>query len=320
MFWISIHGCALTGASLMIYGTWLRYESAPTVTAVESTHFPVWNLPFPAVTVCDPNQVRISSAQRLAAQMSNGDKILEQELFEDMRYLRQLLKHGYVPSTNVSRLHNHLGKTGLSIETIMKQLSPSCLDLLAWCRWKGEVKPCASLFRTTKSDYGFCCSFNYATICKSSKNCNNTETSINSVPQHVTAAGQEYGLSVLLRYDPEQRYAATISTGAMRVLLHSWYEFPGQWAAAEALVRVRRHSLSFFRVTAESTYASEELRKLDVEKRGCVVFDDLNKMSNSRRFSVLEPASFYSQDNCLVDCRHEHIHRLCGCHPYYYPN
>jgi hypothetical protein len=100
--------------------------------------------------------------------------------------------------------------------------------------------------------------------------------------------------------------------------LHPWYEFPGQWAAAEALVR--RHSLSFFRVTVDQTYATEELKKLDVLKRGCVIYDDLKKHNFPSSFSKIESVSFYSQDNCLVDCRHEYIHKLCGCHPYYYPS
>jgi hypothetical protein len=67
--WFVCHCCALTVASVMIFATWRRYQESPTVTAVETTHFPLWKMPFPAVTVCEPNQVTATSARRLAQRL-----------------------------------------------------------------------------------------------------------------------------------------------------------------------------------------------------------------------------------------------------------
>ena len=36
----------------------------------------------------------------------------------------------------------------------------SCNELLVACQWQGEAKDCAQLFTLTKSDSGYCCSFN----------------------------------------------------------------------------------------------------------------------------------------------------------------
>ena len=36
----------------------------------------------------------------------------------------------------------------------------SCDELLIACQWQGKAKDCAEIFTLTKSDSGYCCSFN----------------------------------------------------------------------------------------------------------------------------------------------------------------
>lgn len=48
---------------------WLSYswsKSIPTVTVIESTHFPTLNMPFPAVTICSINRISKRKAYKLA--------------------------------------------------------------------------------------------------------------------------------------------------------------------------------------------------------------------------------------------------------------
>jgi amiloride-sensitive sodium channel len=48
---------------------WQRFHESPTVTTVETTTYPIWNIPFPAVTLCDNNKVYQPAAMKLAANL-----------------------------------------------------------------------------------------------------------------------------------------------------------------------------------------------------------------------------------------------------------
>ena len=41
------------------------------------------------------------------------------------------------------------------------QVMLPCKELLVACEWQGEIKDCEELFTPTKSDSGYCCSFNF---------------------------------------------------------------------------------------------------------------------------------------------------------------
>lgn len=46
----------------------LHWNSAtPTSTVIESTHFATWNIPFPAVTICNVNKVNLNQLEQKAA-------------------------------------------------------------------------------------------------------------------------------------------------------------------------------------------------------------------------------------------------------------
>ena len=59
--------CALglACAVVLINKVWMQYSTSPTITSIESTHFPIWNIPFPAVTLCQVNKVHRSAAVAL---------------------------------------------------------------------------------------------------------------------------------------------------------------------------------------------------------------------------------------------------------------
>jgi amiloride-sensitive sodium channel len=63
--WTFVCTIGLAGATILINKVWTQYSTSPTITSVESTHFPIWNIPFPAVTVCQVNKVHLSAAVAL---------------------------------------------------------------------------------------------------------------------------------------------------------------------------------------------------------------------------------------------------------------
>jgi len=66
LMWSAVFIICVSVATVMMRIVWLRFDESPTVTTVETTTYPIWNIPFPAVTLCNNNKVYKSAAIRLA--------------------------------------------------------------------------------------------------------------------------------------------------------------------------------------------------------------------------------------------------------------
>ena len=66
LLWSAVFIICVTVATIMMKIVWTRFGESPTVTTVETTTYPIWNIPFPAVTLCNNNKVYKSAAHTLA--------------------------------------------------------------------------------------------------------------------------------------------------------------------------------------------------------------------------------------------------------------
>lgn len=55
--WILLSFLALIGAILLLWISWNWNLETPTTTVIESTNYATYNLPFPAVTICNLNKI-----------------------------------------------------------------------------------------------------------------------------------------------------------------------------------------------------------------------------------------------------------------------
>lgn len=56
-------------AMVLMTLVWTRFQSTPTITTVETNNYPIWNIPFPGVTICNNNKVYAPAAVKLAAKL-----------------------------------------------------------------------------------------------------------------------------------------------------------------------------------------------------------------------------------------------------------
>jgi amiloride-sensitive sodium channel len=66
LLWSAVCIICVTVATIMMRIVWFRFNNSPTVTTVETTTYPIWNIPFPAVTLCNNNKVYEPVAKELA--------------------------------------------------------------------------------------------------------------------------------------------------------------------------------------------------------------------------------------------------------------
>lgn len=67
-WFIAVLLCFATAASLLWYSLFLSSDT-PTVTVVESTHYPTYKIPFPGVTVCNVNKFSKKAIMALAKEL-----------------------------------------------------------------------------------------------------------------------------------------------------------------------------------------------------------------------------------------------------------
>lgn len=67
--WTVIHILAIVFAVYNIHGVYKDFMTSPTVTTIDSTTYPVWNMPFPAVSICSFNRISRKAGTDFARNM-----------------------------------------------------------------------------------------------------------------------------------------------------------------------------------------------------------------------------------------------------------
>lgn len=66
LFWIIVVFIGLCVSLILLVISWNWNTESLTVTVIESSHFPTWNIPFPAVSACNFNKISRRKAMQYA--------------------------------------------------------------------------------------------------------------------------------------------------------------------------------------------------------------------------------------------------------------
>jgi amiloride-sensitive sodium channel len=64
--WAVVLVLCLLAAIGMVRMEWNRNDTSPTLIALDTSHYPIWNIDFPAVTLCGINRIQKSRAITLS--------------------------------------------------------------------------------------------------------------------------------------------------------------------------------------------------------------------------------------------------------------
>lgn len=159
-------------AILLIYLTvhaWEKFMRTPVITTLESTEYPITDVNFPGVSICNVNKVDRKRAEALAKRLE------DQNLTESLRLLGTLYDYSAAKAKESSLieleaiLDKHLGDNiteRFDPYEILKELTTPCGEMLSKCFWGGDEYSCMDLFVTETTMEGFCCLFNYVPVRK----------------------------------------------------------------------------------------------------------------------------------------------------------
>lgn len=66
LFWFIITIISIIVSISLVMVSYVWNGETPTVTVIESSHYPTWNIPFPAVTLCNFNKISKTKALNMA--------------------------------------------------------------------------------------------------------------------------------------------------------------------------------------------------------------------------------------------------------------
>ncbi|PNF23172.1 hypothetical protein B7P43_G03665 [Cryptotermes secundus] len=161
ILWVVVVLVGLAASIVMLCAAWGRKDMNSTLIALNTAHYPVWNIEFPAITLCGLNRIKKSRAIIVANEWTLPSGVTRDEVFNDLIFLSQLIDMDESNATKFGRLQSVLDMNNITATVALREVMLPCEELLVKCKFKGKMINCKKVFRLLETPYGFCCSFNY---------------------------------------------------------------------------------------------------------------------------------------------------------------
>ncbi|XP_052746693.1 sodium channel protein Nach-like isoform X2 [Bicyclus anynana] len=306
--WAVVVGISIICAGFLLVTAYRWYAKNPIVTVVETTQGVIWDIPFPAVTLCDMNIVSKSAARRLSLELMLPENVTSDFVFKTLRLvplLHSLKTVGPDEKRELNILQDVLELNKITMKTLFKRLSSTnvCSNILERCMWKNTIYHCNQIFRHTFVSVHQCCTFNYYAV---NDEDNELKVFRFSLPRRVASCGYQTALTVVVKTDPTDYYSSNHASLGSLVFVDNAYNVPD----LDSPMRVVNPSSELLiAVSAERTYATSGIRSFPVYDRHCYYTDEI-EIPNIKQ---------YSFHNCRALRRMQLMVKLCDCVPFYFP-
>ncbi|XP_037814491.1 pickpocket protein 28 [Lucilia sericata] len=326
LFWIMVFVFSIYLCASLTMNIWWKWNNNPVIVSFAEKSTPVWQIPFPAVTVCTETKSR----QRFFnfTEMYWRSKDLENN--EPVEPLTEEEKNRLDAAFLVCEAHLSSEQTGFNqtngseLIDILGTIMPQFGTTFEQCRWRNVNQTCDQLFYKYLTDDGICYSFNTLSseeVFRSesliddfkfeTEKRNRTDWNVElgykdnaepeTYPHRVLGPGAKAGLDLVLRgiaedFDnlcrgPVQGFKILLTTpGEMAQASRQYFRIPfGQ----EVLIAIKPKIIT----------TSDGLQHYEPSRRQCY-------FQNERYLSYFQN---YTQNNCELECLSNFTMHMCGC-------
>ncbi|KAF6203336.1 hypothetical protein GE061_003754 [Apolygus lucorum] len=286
LLWFVAVILATYGAAKLIYDSWNRYNSNPTVISLEKD-FREWNHTFPAATVCFLDRLNETRAADFIMEIWNTDQ--NSSKFEKYsRFLNAVTNLTYDNLDDFKEFVDDSNFKSLSGEQLSQIARQNNVDMI----YHANIFDTAfnhQTFKETLTEMGIC----------------HTYSGIVSYYHTMKKGPLPSGEIPYCNYLSSVCYARIEDLPQpIRYYIHSPYELPAlNDKFFDVLESMERDTTWKF----TEMVASPELRRLEPRQRQCRFLDE-----------PLEGEQVYSYNLCKMGCRKRMAYRLCGCAPFFY--
>lgn len=321
LWWMVAFTLSIAACAAFIYQAWNKWSETPVIVTFAEESTPVYEIPFPSVTVCTDTKVR----QRVLnyTDLYHKLKDIRQKAhipITELKVMQSMAQLCEVKPENLSDLGGNVAYRDVYKD--LKIVSPSLTETITDCQWKMENPECSKIFKETLTDAGICFTFNSLNAFEiyreenlaknftklwthevSSKNWDNISEYINEsliYPRRVLSASE--GLVFNLRLSTaDTDFLCGGPVRSFKILLHTAGEVPQMTKYYYRLPLDYDTVMSVRPIMLQTT--DTLLKNYDSMRRKC--FYDGERQ--------LEFFHKYTQRNCQLDCVARLTAEKCEC-------
>ncbi|CAH2072943.1 unnamed protein product, partial [Iphiclides podalirius] len=159
LFWLFMFICCLVFCARSINSAYTKWNESPLIVSFSENPTPVWEIPYPAVTVCletKSMQTRFNFTKYFHLYTNN---ITYVKLTEEERHMYEDIS--LVCDDHLAPLSGRKFSNGNTTVANLKRVSPNAADIFFGCKWKDvPVYNCVDLFSPILTEVGSCYTFN----------------------------------------------------------------------------------------------------------------------------------------------------------------
>ncbi|XP_068903807.1 sodium channel protein Nach-like isoform X2 [Tenebrio molitor] len=305
--WLAINAIFMAMTVLLIMAMWDRLTENPTVTSLENTNYPVTEVPFPAVSICNINKISKRKAEIVANFISETTGHSMEVIDEYMRILGSFYdyddsySHKMLEFQKILENFDHVDE--FKPVKLMQWLTPSCDDFLVNCHWQSQEVNCSDMFQMRLTYEGYCCIFNYI-----KKTNEIVGDSFRDREVLFGYPGLGNGLTVELRNELDDYFYTKQASLGANVHVFDPMDYPDKNSGSLNEFLVGFATEYFLQIETKGIRSVEDVINYPLDKRGCY-------FRNERKTVFGD----YSESDCLLECRIKSMKALCGCVPFMIP-
>ncbi|XP_077285519.1 pickpocket protein 28-like [Arctopsyche grandis] len=342
VWWTIMIVMSVATGSYLISRLWSKWSQTPVIVSFAESATPVWQIPFPAITICSETRIQQSFFNSSTAFYPVNENIkIDAESLNDTH--DEILKMSSVAHICKSKfpLIPKYNYTDFSLD-FLKEVTPNRDEYLE-CLWKRQEKNCFNEFVPITTNKGFCFSFNlldskelfeetavqydeYNITKRKISNGWNLETgypsdsTLDAYPERGSSPSSGAGLHVMLyAISKNLDYLCSGTMQGFRVSVHPPSDVPKMSQQffmlplkQELIVTIKPHMIKTSEALAEYDPKRNTFHKICLReslKRQCF-------MTKERKLKYFK---IYTQQNCALECLSNYTMEICDCVAYWMP-
>lgn len=158
-FWIVAFLVSFFGCLTLILKIYEKWQLSPVIVSFAEKSTPVWQIPFPAVTICPETKALMKfvnfSGGYLAVHTGQKDTLTEDQL-QGLEAVAQICDpHLFLNAGPINS-----GLKDADIVPLLKSMAISLNETTLFCKWRNSILPCEEYFTEIITEEGFCYTFN----------------------------------------------------------------------------------------------------------------------------------------------------------------
>ncbi|XP_013101819.2 pickpocket protein 28-like [Stomoxys calcitrans] len=337
IFWIAMFVASIffcTYIIVQLYGKWCE---TPVIVSLSEKSTPIWNIPFPAVTICPETKRSINQTVPSYLQLVNSLRV----------YLQQGKKfHSNFTTTDLKDALTLMQLCDVATDAGLPSFQHDALDYIEilnkmlpdfnrYCYsgiWFGVEKSCDKMFSRTYTEEGVCFTFNglkekdlyRENTMQYQRSLNSTlhervqmfenhslswsleegykvQGVLHTYPARVLGSGSMAGFMPTLQgFAEDIDYSCRYVAAGFKILLHSPDDVP---TMSKHFLHISMNKDIMIAVKPKMITTSAGIAEYTPHKRQCY----LTKDRQLKFFKI------YSQTNCAYECLTNFTYHLCGC-------